>query len=160
MATAAAIADPSAIVFHDKIQKSGPVLALGDVAELRRLPVTMRARAASLALYTDGAVRPGLTLSHRMLASRTRALMPVLGPWLDQAYHGVLHINATVQRISASRGGLKAVVVGDAVTTHLRAGIYTIEREGRALQSAKSGERFFVRTTDGVVAAYCCDGAR
>jgi hypothetical protein len=160
IAAGAAFANPGAIVFHDNIRKSGPVLTLGDVADLTQLPVTIRARAASLALVDGAMARPGMTLRHHLLASRTRALMPLLGPRLDQTYPGALRINPTAPGISASGGDPEAVVVGDAVTTRLHFGIYTIERNGRALQSAKSGEWFFVRTSGGVISAQCCGGVR
>jgi flagella basal body P-ring formation protein FlgA len=160
IAAGAAIANPGIIVFHDNIRKSAPVLTLGDVADLTQLPVTIRARAASLVLVDGAMARPGMTLSHHLLASRTRALMPLLGPQLDQTYSGALRLNAMAPVIAASGSDFDAVVVGESVTIRLHFGIYTIERNGRALQSAKSGERFFVRTSGGVISALCCGGVQ
>jgi hypothetical protein len=157
---AAALADPGAIVFHDRVRKSGPVFTLGDVADLTSLPDPLRLRAAPLVLIDGVMERHDRVWSHRMLASRARALMPALGPRLSQPYSGFLHIQAKEQQISASGRNPEAVSIGDAVTTRLRIGIYMIERQGHALQPAKSGERFFVRTSDGVLSAHCCGGER
>jgi hypothetical protein len=70
----------------------------------------------------------------------------------------MFHDNASPRRVCASTSNSETVSAGDAVTTRLRIGSYTIEREGRALQAAKPGARFFIRTSDGVLAVYNCGG--
>ena len=156
---AAAAAQPGAIVFREVLEPPQAALRLGDVAEMAEIPPELRARASALVIARDRIARVG---SHRHLAARARSLMPALGPWLTGDYPGTL-------RIDKVRGRRQPVLVladkfpvayGDKLTARTTIGIFTIDREATALQSAESGALVFVRTRDGVIRSLCCGERR
>jgi hypothetical protein len=151
----------SAISFHDAIRTASGVVTLGDAAELVVLPPALRERAASLVLVN--ATRSRQSIAHNALAARARSRMPALGPWLSRTYAGMVRMDRSSPRsaeIVAASSNPDAVAAGEAIVTRLRIGGYMIERNARALQAARAGERFFVRTPDGVLSPYCCERAQ
>jgi hypothetical protein len=149
------------VMFHDATRTSAQVVRLGNIADLSSVPISLRPQAAALALFETTPVEQ--VVGQHQVASRARSLMPALGPWLSRPYSGVVRIEGRfVQgpKTVVESNGPDGVVAGAAVITRLRLGIYTIERNGLALQPAKFGERLFVRTSDGVLSAYCCEGMR
>lgn len=145
------------IAFKDEaVAARGPV-TLGQVADVSALPASMRRRASDLVLIE----RPArvVTVSHRVLASRARSLMPALAPWLGEIRSGTLRLEAhhDAQPVRLVSDGGSRAIRGGSVTVVTRAGPFTIERRGTAVQDARSGERGFVRFADGsVVSATCC----
>ena len=131
--------------------------SLGDVAELANVPPTVRARAAPLVIARD---RKAAAWSHRYLASRARALMPALGPWLAGDYPGTLRIAKRHNPPVVALAAKLPVAYGDKLTARTTIGIFTIDREATALQSAESGALVFVRTRDGVIRSLCCGERR
>jgi hypothetical protein len=150
---------PASLGFRDAISVKGSTLTLGDVADLNRLPLSVRDKASALVLMSVDKRRRGQLIPHGLLAARARALMPGLKSWFSGRYVGQLQLNpprGDYVRIVASGNDAGAVDHGDKLMVRLQAGPISISRPAHALQSAKAGERFFVRTSDGVIAATCC----
>ena len=80
MFLAVAAAQPPAVTFHSDANVSGAHITLSDVADLSRLPESVRARAAGLPLAAFGAGQSHLVVDARDLAVRAAMLMPDLGP--------------------------------------------------------------------------------
>ncbi len=97
-----------AIIFKTSIILLNRRLTLGDVADLSRLPVSWRDRAARVTLG-DLKPRPTeLAIPVRYLAERARAAMPGLAPWLPAPAHGTVFVRQSAQSAqpdSASYGG-------------------------------------------------------
>jgi hypothetical protein len=145
---------PASLGFRDAISVKGSTLTLGDVADL-----SVRDKASALVLMSVDKRRRGQLIPHGLLAARARALMPGLKSWFSGRYVGQLQLNpprGDYVRIVASGNDAGAVDRGDKLMVRLQAGPISISRPAHALQSAKAGERFFVRTSDGVIAATCC----
>lgn len=138
------------------IVAQGPVI-LGQIADLSAVPESLRRRASDLVLMERPA-QPA-AISYQSLASRARSLMPALRPWLNKVQVGTLRLNGhydahPVELIAADASDM---IEGANVTVVTRAGPFTIERRGTAVQDARSGESSFVRFADGtVVSAACC----
>lgn len=150
---AAAAASPPQIVFRDVMTPVAQI-RLGDVADLRALPQTMRLRASALELAQSPRNK---AWRHSDLAARARALMPALGPWLSGSYRGRLRFASEPARTPIVAIAARTPVArGDTVSTRLTTGIFTIEREATALQAGVPGAPIFVRVGDDVVTAICC----
>lgn len=113
-----------------------------------------------LVLSTSPNWRQERRFDKRLLASRARALVPALKPWLSIAYSGsvrVLRASAPQPELVAGRLDGEAVKAGSPVIARIAVGPFSIEREGTAVQAGEPGERFFLRTRDGqILAARCC----
>ena len=135
---------------------AGP-LSLGAVADLSSLPASLRHRAISLQI---GATVPGHgILPLGTIERRARALMPVLVCWLPHIASGAsIQLEAAGGEPApapAASGAASPWRAGDAIHRgdHLHlttiAGPVRVEREVEALQSARDGQRLFVRAADG-----------
>ncbi|MBS0503421.1 MAG: hypothetical protein JSS55_06375 [Proteobacteria bacterium] len=147
----------SQIAFKDGAAVGRGPVALGQVADLSVLPGSLRRRASGLALMARPA--RATLIRHRLLASRARALMPALRPWLTEDQAGILQLapHADVQPVQLIAAGASEPARGASVAVLTRIGLVTIERRGTAVQDARRGERAFVRFADGsVVSARCC----
>ena len=71
------------LAFSAEATVEGPRVALGDIADVSRLPADLRAHAATLALARLQPGQDRMAISTRMAAERARAQMPALAPWLD-----------------------------------------------------------------------------
>jgi hypothetical protein len=122
------------------------------------MPVPLRNQAAGLRLFVIAPNRKEQNVSQEAMASRVRSLMPALGPCLADRYAGDTRIRmgATNNMMAVPVGG-DAIASGDRVSARIKAGIFTVERAGVAMQSAHRGERFFMRTRDGAISAQCCE---
>lgn len=146
------------ISFDTAAEASSGTLTLGDVADLSQLPENLRGPAKTLPLYRlRHGQREGL-FSHAALASRARALMPILNPWLAGHYKGSLLVGSQrtkmgTPHIACGRGGLAKGVTASA---RVNWATVSIEREVKLLQPATPGRRFFASTSEGdVIAIYC-----
>jgi hypothetical protein len=150
------------IRFAEKIVASANMITLGDVANLESLPVPLRKQASALPMMMVGG-SGGRAIQHSQLASRARSLMPALAPWLHGSFEGQLVISGRFaqSRLPMARcdSGPEAVEIGRAVVVRVTAGPYQIERKATALQSARAGDRLFVRTADGDALAVQCEGS-
>lgn len=72
----------SPIRFAANADVPGPWVSLGQVADLSMLPTAMRSKAGGIELAKFGAGRSGLVISSAYAASRARAQMPALAPWI------------------------------------------------------------------------------
>ena len=79
---AATADDPSALAFVRNATVVCDEVALGDIADVTRLPPGLRERAAVLPVARLRAGQGHVVLAARRVAERARALMPALGPWL------------------------------------------------------------------------------
>jgi len=75
------VAAAAPVAFQRDVAVRSPAVALGDLADLSRLPAALRGRAAALPIARVPA-QGRLVLTSQRLAERARALMPALGPWL------------------------------------------------------------------------------
>lgn len=149
------IASPAAasvpqLVFAEGIRASETPLTLSDITDVRILPKALRERAAGLEILPADSKNKNVVYDHRMLASRARSLMPVLGPWLNGSYEGRLLIdrpdNLPVALCSGKDGSAQK---GATMIIQVTSGPFQIERQATALQSAAVGQRFFAQTADG-----------
>lgn len=137
----------------DAVAKDGLVL-LSDVADIRILPVSIRARAASLAIP---APRGTANIRANALAGRFRAQMPVLACWLPALNQAKVVIRpderkattAPTSGVTAPVVKSKAVRAGDMVSLNVAIGPIRVERQVTAMQAADPGQRMFVKEADG-----------
>jgi hypothetical protein len=156
---AATPAGANTITFRDVVNVKGSTIALGDVADLEPIPAAVRVKASTLVLLTFDRKQKMQTIPHLALAARARALMPGLGPWLTGPTEGRLSVNPpkpALVRIIAEPADGTAITPGDKIIAHIVAGKVMISRPAVALQAARSGQRIFVRTSDGILTAICC----
>lgn len=160
LAGAAASQPVPQIAFFDRMVAQESVLKLGDVADLKVLPVSLRDLAAALPLVTRSA-KPIDRIDHAWLASRARSLMPALSPWFQGPFDGQTIFEpkgGAVSPIADCSPSDDGVTKGDTVTVRILSGPFQIERQTIAMQAAKSGDRLFVRTADGSALAALCAG--
>lgn len=157
--TTSAVAVPRPVPLVERLEhRSGPV-RLGEVADLAPLPSGLRERASKLQIAVIRSVKESVSIPHRQIAARARAMLPALGPWLVVASDDLLLINTerSARRLpTATSASGDVIVAREPVVATVSAGIFRIHREGIALQDAAPGERLFVRTPDGVITALCC----
>lgn len=147
------------ISFAPQAEVTGPLVRLGDVADLSALPATLRTRAAALPVAQLVRDQRRTVLDRADLAARARALMPVLRDLLPagSAPVAILRHTALPQLPMASGASPARIARGEAVEVVVRSGPFTIRRSARALQDGVPGENLFV-VADGrdVLAAACC----
>lgn len=152
----ALIASP--VEFRDKAVIDDADIRLGAVADLGNLPVELRTRAEQLVLYPMSDARGATIINHAQLASRARALLPALSPWLSGRFEGTIQIGPSpspAPRFIMSCG--EVVPKGAFVTAAIDAGWFRVERKVQALQRGAPGSAFFARTSDGEVAKVYCE---
>jgi hypothetical protein len=151
------------VQFSEKVTVEHGLITLGQVADLSELPSDIRQRAKDLPLISFASTNRELILEHSRLASRARSLMPALSPWLRDDVTGrsiAISVAARNAALNADCGsGIDGVAHGDTVVISIKAGPFMVERQTRALQSAKPGQKFFVRTIDDSVLTARCVGA-
>jgi hypothetical protein len=151
----------SPVVFRDEATVTSRSVTLGQIANLDTLPPSMKVEAATIHLFDFRPRQKQIRVTQSDLVSRARSLLPSLAPCLPRQQTGDVTISFGDARISpifvrsTSGTGFKS---GDKVATRLDAGIFSIEREGVAMQDGVPGARAFVRTRDGVLSALCCEG--
>lgn len=132
-------------------------VTLDAVADLQNLPADIRTDARQLILYRLAERQRETVLDHAKLASRARALLPALAPWLSGEFEGAVRIEHAARsalRLEMDCG--EGISKGDAVTAKIEAGWFQVERKLEALQNGSEGLAFFARTSDGdVVKIYC-----
>jgi hypothetical protein len=153
---AAAASQPMRLVFRDTLPSTESAVTLGDVADLSILPAAMRTRAAAIVVARGTQMHNDL--SHHALAAHARSLMPALAPWTAGPYDNRIRAARSARRPIMAVTARSSLEAGDPLTTRLSAGIFTIEREATALQSAREGDFLFVRVGDDVLKALCCGG--
>lgn len=151
----------SPLAFSSEAEISIEDITLGAVADLKDLPADLRARAEQLVLYPMPDNRDVAVFEHSKLASRARAMLPALSPWLSERFEGALRIDSVSKspsRLTTSCGD--GVPKGAFVLSVVNAGWFRVERKVEALQQGDPGKSFFVRTSDGdVTTVYCGEGS-
>jgi hypothetical protein len=140
------------IRFQTSAEVDGVVAKLGDVADLSNLPPEVRARAATMAVARHGSA-PVQTLEG--IQRRLRAQMPILRCWLAASEPTTIRIAYHPSRPASLPAREWAwqtatdVQPGDEIHLTVNAGPVRIDRQVRALQPARAGQRLFVRDADG-----------
>jgi hypothetical protein len=146
------------IHFASQAILAGPVVRLGDVADLRAVPAAYRDRAASLVVARLTLDRSAFELDGDAMASRARAQMPVLGPLLPNGIGpiaAVRHASLPFAPRVLSQGAAD-IKAGDPIAVEIAAGNLRIVREAVALQPGGKGQKMFVKVDGGVLSASCC----
>lgn len=154
-----AAAANGAIVFAPQAKVESPRVRLGDVADLSAVPPLLREKARALVLIDLREDRRRTVVDVAGLASRARALMPVLAPLLRSATGQVVIARHQARPALPEACGVEAggIAKGESVTLRIRFGPVTIERAVRALQAADAGQQLFVSTpARDVIEALAC----
>ncbi len=151
----------AAITFVPEAPVTGPVVHLGDVADLSAVPASLRERAAALELVRLVRDQRRVVLDRADLASRARSLLPALAPLLAMDHGPVVvlrHVGAApLPQVSGAND--LGIAKGETVQLTVRSGPVTVQRSARALQAGQAGGQVFVMTEErAVLAAVCCGG--
>ena len=146
--------DVAPIAIQATVTVDHPVITLGDVADLSRLPLHLRPQAATIELVRlqprSGATR----LGRHMILSRARAQMPVISCSLPGGDASKLSTQVTlsmaqpeVRRVQEAETG--QVRPHDMLDLTSSAGVVRVTRQVEAVQAGRPNQRLFVRTSDG-----------
>lgn len=150
---------------------SGPTVRLGDLIDVQALSPEHRGRAARLAVASFPRGVQRMTLPYAALSHRISLLAPELRPSVEGWGAGAISVtrvttpaSPTLHQVAAARAirdasktgaarPLDNVATGQRLYVTARSGPVAVERQVRALQSARPGQSVFVQAEDGTVFA-------
>ena len=159
LAQIAAAAAVPAILFAPQASLPTAHVRLGDIADVSALPADLQSRAAALELAVLPRDTRRTVIDRAWLASRARALVPGLAPYLGAQTGSVVILrHALAAPVPVVRGAdAGSIHRGETVEVFVRAGPVAVTRAATALQDAVPGGMLFVVTQErSVLAAQCC----